>query len=52
MLVEALLALALEEDLVGLAVGLLEVDGRGNIEVVLESGYMKQDGMASLSCIC
>lgn len=48
MLVHLFLALAFEEDLVRLAVLFAEVDGCGNVEIVLESGYVKEYGMSVL----
>jgi len=49
-LVEVLLAFTFEEDFVGLAVFLVEIDGSGNVEVVLKAGYVEEDGMTTLSC--
>jgi len=49
-LVEVLLAFAFEEDLVGLAVFLVEVDRSGDVEIVLKAGYVEEDGMPTLSC--
>ncbi len=48
MLVEVLLAFAFEEDLEGFAVFFVEVERRCDVEVMLETGYVNEDGMASL----
>lgn len=48
MLVHLFLALGFEEDLVWLTVLFAEVDGCGNVEIVLESGYVKEYGMSVL----
>jgi hypothetical protein len=47
-LVEVLLAFALQEDLVRLTVFFVEVEGRGDVEVVLKTGNVDKNGMASL----
>jgi Ni,Fe-hydrogenase III small subunit len=47
-LVEVLLAFALEEDLERFAVFFVEVERRGDVEVMLEAGDVNEDGMASL----
>lgn len=52
MLVELLLTFALEEGLVWFAVFLVEVDRRGDVEVVEEAGDVEEYGMAVLRIFC
>jgi Ni,Fe-hydrogenase III small subunit len=47
-LVEILLAFALKEDLERFAVFFVEIERRGDVEVMLETGDMDEDGMTSL----
>jgi hypothetical protein len=47
-LVEILLAFALQKHLVRLAVFFVEVEGRGDVEVMLETGNVDKNGVASL----
>jgi hypothetical protein len=47
-LVEVFLAFALQEDLVRFTVFFVEVEGRGDVEVMLETGNMNEDGLTSL----
>jgi hypothetical protein len=47
-LIELLLAFALEEDFVWVAVFLMKIYRCRNVEVVEKSGYMKENGVAVL----
>ena len=48
MLVEVLLAFALEKDLERFAVFFVEIERRGDVEVMLETSNVDEDGVTSL----